>query len=64
MNQQNHNTIFGTTCRSRACREGWLGRRRTYTCRTCGDKFTVDTLNPLPEERRNCLKCRTAVVQP
>jgi rubrerythrin len=44
--------------RSRACREGWLGRKRTYRCRICGEKFRVDTLNPLPEDKRMCPVCR------
>lgn len=42
---------------SRACREGWLGRRRTYRCRKCKDKFRVDTLKPLPLDKRICNKC-------
>ena len=62
MSQQHHN--FGTTCRSRACREGWLGRRRTYKCRTCGDKFSLDLLNPMPVAERICRKCRLAGAVP
>jgi hypothetical protein len=48
------------TTRSRAYREGWLGRRRTYRCRTpgCPNKFQVDTRNPLPEKMRVCPDCR------
>jgi hypothetical protein len=43
--------------RTREYREGWLGRRRTYKCRVCGTKFQVDTLNPLPENKRVCSSC-------
>ena len=39
--------------------EGWLGRRRTYRCRQCRQKFQVDRLNPLPEKDRICEICRT-----
>jgi transposase-like protein len=48
---------FRPTTRCREYREGWLGRRRTYKCRTCGNKFQVDTLGPLPEKLRNCKDC-------
>ncbi len=47
------------TSRCREKVEGWLGRRRTYRCRWCGRKFTVDTLAPLPEDRRVCGACLT-----
>ena len=43
--------------RSREYVEGWLGRRRWYKCRSCGQKFPVDTLNPLPEADRTCRPC-------
>ncbi len=43
--------------RSRQCKEGWLGRRRTYICHHCGRKFQVDTLEPLPKDRRVCGAC-------
>lgn len=38
--------------------EGWLGRRRIYKCRQCGNKFQVDTLEPLPKLYRICPQCR------
>jgi len=41
---------------SRACREGWLGRRRNYKCRACGETFQHDGLQ-LPEKLRVCSKC-------
>jgi len=43
--------------RSRAYREGWIGRRRTYKCRGCGVKVQVDTLGPMPEKERFCQIC-------
>jgi hypothetical protein len=48
------------TTRSRAYREGWLGRRRTYKCHTlgCPNKFQVDTRNPLPLKDRFCPECK------
>ncbi len=46
------------TSRSRQCREGWLGRRRTYKCRQCGAKIHVDTLHPLPVKERICNSCK------
>ena len=51
---------MNTTTRSREYREGWLGHRRTYKCRKCGEKFQVDTREPLPEERRLCDTCKEA----
>jgi predicted SprT family Zn-dependent metalloprotease len=42
--------------------EGWLGRRRTYRCRVCHQKFQVDRLNSLPEEERVCRSCREGKV--
>ena len=48
---------YHPTTRSRDYREGWLGRRRTYKCRTCGEKFQVDTLGPLTEKDRHCHAC-------
>jgi transposase-like protein len=56
------NNNVETTCRSRACREGWYGRRRTYKCKTCKAAFQVDTLNPLPEGKRVCPKCKPVAV--
>lgn len=50
-----------TTTRCREYREGWLGRRRNYLCRKCGNKFQVDTRNPLPESDRICPSCVKAV---
>lgn len=44
--------------RTREYKEGWLGRRRTYHCTECNDKFQVDTLNPLPNIERVCPACR------
>jgi len=43
---------------TREYREGWIGRKRTYHCRSCGYKFRVDTRDPLPEELRLCEICR------
>ncbi len=43
--------------RSREKQEGWLGRRRTYKCRGCGEKFQTDTRDPIPEKERRCPKC-------
>lgn len=43
-------------CREKT--EGWKGRRRTYKCRECGNKFQVDTLNPLPEKDKLCPTCK------
>ena len=48
---------FSQQTRSRESREGWLGRRRTYQCRVCNNKYKVDTLNPLPEKERICPYC-------
>ena len=47
-----------TRCREYV--EGWLGRKRTYRCRTkgCGNKFQVDTRDPLPIKDRVCPECR------
>jgi len=47
--------------RSRACTEGWLGRKRTYRCRDCKEKFRVDTLKSIPEDKRICPICRYKV---
>lgn len=44
--------------RCREYTEGWLGRRRMYTCAECGVKFQVDTLNPLKKEDRVCQICQ------
>lgn len=50
---------FECGSRSRCAREGgWLGRRRTYRCRQCGQKFKVDTPHALPEGARLCSTCR------
>ena len=46
-----------TETRSRAVKEGWQGRRRTYKCRECDNKFQVDTLSPLPIKDRFCPSC-------
>jgi len=45
--------------RCRTYREGWQGRRRTYSCRQCSLKFQVDTLNSLPEKERICTECKS-----
>lgn len=44
------------TSRSREKLEGWRGRRRTYICRVCRNKFQVDTLEPL--KVRICPNCK------
>lgn len=50
---------FEVKSRSRAAREGgWLGRRRNYRCRQCGEKFQVDIRDPIPETERICPECR------
>ena len=49
---------YHPTTRSREYREGWIGRRRTYRCRNCSEKFQVDTSNPLPLKDRLCYACR------
>lgn len=46
------------TSRCREKTEGWIGRRRTYKCRSCRIKFQVDTLYPLPIEDRYCNSCK------
>jgi len=46
------------TTRCREYKEGWKGRKRTYKCRECGEKFQVDTLNALPLEDRICPPCK------
>ena len=43
--------------RSRACLEGWAGRRRTYQCRICSIKFQHDG-HQLPEKARICQRCQ------
>lgn len=48
---------YHPTTRSREYREAWKGRRRTYGCRGCGEKFQVDTLDPVPEKARYCSEC-------
>lgn len=48
---------FASSSRSRAAKTGWLGRRRTYTCRRCGVKFQRDLINPLPLKLRVCQEC-------
>lgn len=45
------------TTRCREYREGTRSRRRNYKCRRCGEKFQVDTINPLPEKARICPGC-------
>ena len=47
-----------TTTRSREYREGWTGRRRTYECRACGEKFQHDG-GQLPLKACICPSCRT-----
>lgn len=41
----------------REYREGWTGRRSTYKCRNCGNKFQVDTRAALPEHSKYCVDC-------
>lgn len=48
--------INTSRCRQKA--EGWLGRRKTYTCTECREQFQADTLNPLPEIDRVCPYCK------
>jgi len=43
-------------CRTREYTEGWLGRRRNYICRVCGNKFKHDGYQ-LPEQSRICSVC-------
>lgn len=44
--------------RTRFAREGgWLGRRRHYKCRKCGNDFVHDGFT-LPEKERICTPCR------
>ena len=55
---------FERGSRSRQAREGgWLGRRRNYRCRRCGNKFQVDTIRPLAEEDRICHICKVETGQ-
>lgn len=49
---------YHPTTRRREYREAWLGRRRTYSCRECEEKFQEDRLSPLPEIDRVCPECR------
>lgn len=49
---------YHPTTRSREYRQGWLGRRRTYRCRECGNKFQEDRMEPMPEYNRVCPDCR------
>jgi hypothetical protein len=51
-----------TETRSREYREGWLGRRRTYKCIICTDKFQEDRCGPLPKRERICPYCRNNTV--
>lgn len=44
--------------RAREKVEGFIGRRRTYKCTECHQKFQVQTLNPLSEINRVCPKCK------
>ncbi len=44
-------------CRERI--EGWLGRKRNYTCQECKVKFQTDTLSPLPIIDRVCPSCKS-----
>jgi len=46
------------TSRCREKIEGWRGRRRTYICLACGDKFQVDTLESLPKGEKLCSHCQ------
>ena len=47
-----------TTTSSREYTEGWKGRRRSYHCTECNEKFQVDTLNSLPVIDRVCRLCK------
>jgi len=44
--------------RTREYREGKISRRRIYKCLICGEKFQVDTLNPLPDIEKYCHDCK------
>lgn len=46
------------TTRTREYTGAWLGRRRTYHCTECNEKFQVDTLASLPKIERVCPVCR------
>lgn len=48
---------YNPTTRCREFIEGWLGRRRQYRCRECGEDFTEDRIKPLAEIDRVCNKC-------
>jgi len=49
--------MMKTQTRSREYLTGWLGRKRNYKCRACGEKFQHDG-GQLPEKARICLDCR------
>jgi len=44
------------TTRSREYRGGWMGRKRNYICRKCGEKFQHDGFQ-LTEKERICPPC-------
>ena len=46
------------TTRTREYTGAWLGRRRSYHCTECNEKFRVDTLNSLALIDRVCPGCR------
>lgn len=54
---------YHPTTRSREYREGWKGRKRIYRCRSCGSKFQVDTLKPLPIKDRICEQCKAYLLE-
>jgi predicted SprT family Zn-dependent metalloprotease len=47
-----------TMSRSNECRLGRTGRRRSYVCRSCGERFTTDFRHTaMPEKDRLCHDC-------
>lgn len=46
------------TSRCREKDEGWLGRRRTYTCPKCKARFQEDETTLLPNIDRFCPDCK------
>lgn len=50
--------MFHPTTRMREYRQNQLGRFRWYTCKVCGERYRVFTLEPLPKERRICDVCQ------
>lgn len=38
-----------------------IGKNRSYKCRRCGEKFELFLRDPLPKDKRICIKCRENV---